>query len=145
MNMFEHTITTEAQVEAIWELYSDIASWVEWDKGIVHASLEGAFEAGTRGILQPEGQGPLSFVLTEVVPLGGFSDVTVIPNAGIEVHFDHRLERIAGGTRITHKVTLAGPNSETMGPRMIEHFSRGIPHTMEGIAAMALERGGRTA
>lgn len=50
---FEHTAVTKANAKDIWELYSNISTWTEWDKGIVHASLEGPFAAGTRGFLQP--------------------------------------------------------------------------------------------
>ena len=137
---FEHTITVKARVEAIWKLYSDITSWVEWDKGILYASLDGPFAAGTRGTLQPEGQGPLAFQLTEAEPLRGFSDVADIPDAGIQVHFTHRLRQAAAGTSITHRVTITGPNAERLGPEMGAGLSRGIPQTMERLAALALER-----
>lgn len=140
MWQFEHTITTKAKAETIWGLYSDISTWVEWDKGIEHASLEGAFAEGVRGLLQPEGQDRLVFELTEVEPLKGFSDVTHIPDAGIEIRFAHLLETVAEGTRITHRVAIAGPNAEALGPEIGEGFKEGIPHTMEGLAALALKR-----
>ncbi|CAN7227799.1 SRPBCC family protein [Paenibacillus sp. LjRoot56] len=137
---FEHSVMTMAKAETIWSLYSDISTWVEWDKGIVHASLEGAFVAGTRGLLQPEGQDRLNFELKEVNPLRGFSDVTDIPAAGIQVHFTHHLVETAEGTRVTHEVTITGPNAEHLGPVIGAGMAEGIPHTMEGLVALALER-----
>ncbi|MCD9022032.1 SRPBCC family protein [Cohnella silvisoli] len=133
---FEHTVTTTAKAETIWKLYSDITSWVEWDKGIEYASLDGAFAAGTRGILQPEGQERLAFELTEVEPLRGFSDVTDIPDAGIRIRFVHRLQQAAEGTSVTHHVTITGPNAHQIGAGM----AQGIPHTIEGLVALALEK-----
>lgn len=136
---FDHTITTKAKKETIWKLYSNIATWTEWDKGIVYASLEGPFVQGSRGMLQPEDQEPLAFELTMVDPFHGFSDITDIPEAGIQIRFTHLLLELAGKTRITHKVTITGPNAEQLGPVMGSEFSEGIPHTMEGLASLALE------
>jgi ligand-binding SRPBCC domain-containing protein len=138
MWQFEHTITTNAKAETIWKLYSDISTWTKWDKGIVDASLEGEFVQGTRGLLQPEGQGHLVFELTEVDPLRGFSDVTHIPDAGIQIHFTHLLLEFAGETRVTHKVKITGPNAEQIGSQLGAEMAEGIPDTMEGLATLAL-------
>jgi hypothetical protein len=140
MWQFEHKVTTSAKAETIWKLYSDISSWVEWDKGIEYASLEGPFVAGTRGLLQPDGQERLVFMLTQVEPLRGFSDVTDIPDAGIQVHFTHLLEQVSEGTSVTHKVTITGANADQLGPKIGAGMAEGIPHTMEGLVALALER-----
>ncbi|WNR44127.1 SRPBCC family protein [Paenibacillus roseipurpureus] len=140
MWQFEHTLITKAKPETIWGLYSDITTWTTWDKGIVSASLEGPFIQGTRGYLQPEGQEPLSFELTDVKPLDRFSDITDIPKAGIQVHFTHLLVESNGETQVTHKVKITGPNAERLGPQFGAHMTEGIPHTMAGLAALALEK-----
>jgi ligand-binding SRPBCC domain-containing protein len=140
MWQFEHTLTTQAKAETIWGLYSDITTWTTWDKGIVSALLKGPFIQGTQGFLQPKGQEPLSFELTDVKPLHGFSDITDIPKAGIQVHFTHVLVESDGETRVTHKVQITGPNAEQMGPLFGAHMVEGIPKTMEGLVALALEK-----
>ncbi|NRD77043.1 SRPBCC family protein [Bacillus sp. BRMEA1] len=137
---FEHTITTTAKVETIWKLYSDITTWTEWDKGVVHASLEGAFTQGTKGILQPAGQEPLHFELTDVQPFRRFSDVTDIPALGIQVCFTHLLSESQEGTRISHKVQIIGPNADQVGPKFGAHMVDGIPQTMESLASLALDK-----
>ncbi|MEH7108139.1 SRPBCC family protein [Bacillus sp. JJ1764] len=140
MWQFEHTITTKAKAETIWNLYSDISTWTEWDKGIASALLEGSFVKGARGLLQPVGQDPLPFELTEVNPLQGFSDVTDIPNAGIQIHFTHVLMESAGEMQVTHRVTIRGINSEQLGPKFGAHMVKGIPSTMERLVALALDK-----
>lgn len=140
MWQFEHSITTKAKAETIWGLYSDIQTWTTWDKGIVSVRLDGPFIQGTRGFLQPQGQEPLAFELTEVSPLQSFSDVTDIPGAGIQVHFTHLLIESGGTTQVTHKVMITGPNAEQMGPKFGAHMVKGIPHSMEGLVALALEK-----
>ncbi len=136
MYTFEHSITTKAKPATIWGLYADITSWTAWDDSIEHAALDGPFVAGARGVVQPQGQDTLSFQLINVEPLRGFSDVTAIPDAGIEVRFVHRLQKTLDGTRITHAVSIA----EHLGPPFIAEVSPGIPRTMERLAALAIDR-----
>lgn len=140
MCTFEHSITTQAKVETIWALYSDITSWTVWDEGIEHASLEGPFVKGTCGWLQPRGQDKLSFRLTEVEPCHGFLDVTDIPAMGIQIRFSHRLKNAQDGTSIIHAVCIIGPNAERFGREFIAELSQGIPQTMERLAALAVDR-----
>ncbi|WP_305023439.1 SRPBCC family protein [Paenibacillus lacisoli] len=140
MWQFEHSLITTAKADTIWRLYSDITTWPLWDKGIESASLEGLFVQGTRGFLQPEGQDPLPFELLEVNPLHGFSDITDIPGAGIQVQFTHLLEESNGATKITHQVKITGPNAEQIGPKFGAHMVEGIPQTMDGLARLVLER-----
>ena len=45
---YEHSIETEASPEAIYRLYSDVATWPRWDEGIAEVTLDGPFAAGTR-------------------------------------------------------------------------------------------------
>ncbi len=67
-------MTAPAKAETIWGLYREVTKWTEWDKGIVFAALP--------------------FRLTDVEPRRGFSDVTEIPGAGVEIRFAHRLEPV---------------------------------------------------
>ncbi|MFC5468236.1 SRPBCC family protein [Cohnella suwonensis] len=142
---FEHAVTTKAKAATIWSLYSDIPTWVLWDSGKERVSLDGPFAVGAHGLMQPKGKSPLAFEITEIVPLKGFTDVTDLPDAGVQVRFVHVLEPVAEGTRITHVVTIEGPGADVVGPQMIQHFTKGVPHTIESLAALALEREGQHA
>ncbi len=135
---FESTMTTSADPAAIWALYSDITTWPQWDQGISQVSLNGPFAVGTRGVMQPKDQEALPYQLTEVDPCRGFSDVTDIPGMGVAIQFTHRLERVDGGTRITHSVRITGSNAEELAANLGPVLTHGIPETMERLAAMAL-------
>jgi len=137
---FEYTLDSQAKPEAVWALYSDMRTWTDWDGGIEGAELHGPFEAGSTGWLQPEGQDRLAFELVEVVPLRTFSDVTKLPEAGIEIRFEHTLEPLETGTRITHRVKIDGPNADELGPVIGAGMAEGIPHTVASLAALALQR-----
>jgi hypothetical protein len=136
---FEHVLTTEAKAETIWKLYSDITTWTDWDKGIEKANLFGAFQAGTKGELQPRGQKALGFEIIIAVPNKGFSDRTEIPHAGLIVTFNHELQALEHGTIIKHRVIISSTNNSTVDSQFGDHFKHGIPLTMAALAQMALE------
>lgn len=137
---FEYMLDAQAKPESVWALYSDMRTWTAWDAGIEGAELHGPFQAGSTGWLQPEGQERLAFELVEVVPLRTFSDVTKLPEAGIEIRFEHTLEPLDAGTRITHRVTIDGPNAGELGSVIGAGMAEGIPHTVASLAAFALQR-----
>lgn len=41
---------------------------------------------------------------------------------------------------IKAKVMITGPNAEQLGPKFVAHMFEGIPHTLEGLAALALDK-----
>jgi hypothetical protein len=136
---FEHELITEAKAESIWKLYSDITTWTEWDKGLDKAVLFGAFEAGTKGQLQPRGRNALDFEIISAEPNKGFSDRTEMPGSGLIVSFDHELQSSIQGTIVKHRVTLSSSNANSVDTQFGEHFKKGIPLTMTALVQMALE------
>src|SRR2546429_8315909 len=49
MHLFECEATFEADPDAVWKVWTDVARWPEWDVSKEIAQLDGPFEAGTRG------------------------------------------------------------------------------------------------
>lgn len=135
----EHSIETDASVEAIYSLYADVPNWTRWDKGLTGVTLDGPFAVGSTGTITPEGQDTLSYQLVEVEPNRSFADETEIPGAGITVRFDHLLERLpTGRTRITHAVSIAGPNADDLGPKIGPQIVSDLPDAMEALVKLAV-------
>ncbi|PSR33896.1 MAG: hypothetical protein C7B46_07855 [Sulfobacillus benefaciens] len=141
---FEHTITTQAELTQIWRLYADVTLWPQWDLGVEGVSLNGPFVAGTRGFLTLKEQNIIPFELTVVEPLREFSDVSYLTDAGIAIHFTHRLESVEEGIQITHLVSINGDNAEALAPALGVGFTADIPETMERLAALAISLEGGT-
>jgi uncharacterized protein YndB with AHSA1/START domain len=80
----EASATTEAQPEAVWELWADVGNWKEWDPGVEGSSIDGPFAEGTRYVLKPKGGPKVKAVLTDVRPGEGFSDRTRLPLANLD-------------------------------------------------------------
>ena len=132
---YEHTVTADATPEAIWPLYADVSAWLRWDGGLASVTLDGPFAAGSRGTLQPMGQDPLPFTLTQATPNSGFTDETQIP--GAVLRFIHRLTADGHRTRISHRLEIDGPAADEIGPNLGPAITADFPETMDHLARLA--------
>jgi Polyketide cyclase / dehydrase and lipid transport len=140
---YKHSIEGKVSRNAVWGLYSDVATWSEWHAGIEWIKLDGDFRVGTSGKIKPKGQDRLPFRLTNVDIDGSFSDETEIPGAGVSIGFTHTLESVGEGlTRITHHVTISGPAADYLGPAIGPEMAEEIPDTMYALMRMAQLREG---
>jgi hypothetical protein len=93
-----------------------VSRWKAWDEAIETVTLEGAFAVGSRGTLKLHGRPALDYTLTEVTPNVSFSDETKV--GPMTVRFTHTLQRLSGGTKLTHQVTIDGPGADRLGEGM---------------------------
>jgi uncharacterized protein YndB with AHSA1/START domain len=107
MYLFECEATFEADPDAVWKAWTDVARWPEWDVSKEIAQLDGPFEPGTHGWARQRGNLGGSFTITAVDP--GQRWVTECPMPLGKVIFDHRLEPTAGGyVRVVKRVEVEG-------------------------------------
>ena len=132
---WEHTLLTDAPAAVIWERYVDTTGWPAWDHGLASLTLDGPFAVGTTGTADFIGPGPLPYRLTAVEPGRRFADVTELP--GMTVAFEHTLEPLAAGTRMTHRITITGPDADTAGPAVGSGIAGGVPESMANLVALA--------
>jgi Polyketide cyclase / dehydrase and lipid transport len=120
MYLFECEATFEAEPDAVWKVWTDVARWPEWDASKEIAQLDGPFEPGTSGWAKQRGNLGGLFTITEVDP--GRRWVTECPVPLGKVIFDHVLEPVAGGrVRVVKKVEVqggSGPLLRLFAPRM---------------------------
>ena len=133
---FQHVVDTTASPEAVWRLYSDVATWPAWDDAVERVALDGPFEPGAVGTFKLHGQDPLEFRLVEVQPLRGFMDETSIP--GGVVRFRHTIATLDDGRlRLTHAVEIEAPAA--VAEQIGALITAGVPETMTRLAALAQE------
>jgi hypothetical protein len=135
MLIIEHTETSAADVRALWSIYADVANWNRWDAAIETSRLNGDFVPGTSGVLKPAGGPSTPFTLVEVEANRRFSDVSHLPLARLT--FEHVLEPVAGGTRLTHRIAIDGPLAFVFARLMGPTLRRGVPEAMRSLAALA--------
>ncbi|MEU7524783.1 SRPBCC family protein [Saccharothrix sp. NPDC042600] len=131
----EHSVEGPATVAAVWALWSDVGRWAEWDADVESVSLDGAFDVGGKGRMVVAGQPPIAFELTEVVPFKGFTDETAF--GGAVLRFEHLVEEVAAGVRVTHRVVVEGGAAERIGAVV----GRGVPGAVERLVALASSSG----
>jgi hypothetical protein len=134
MYEYEHTVQADAAPAAVWALYADVAGWPRWDTSVVSMVLEGPFATGTRATMTIEGMPPISSVLADVEDERSFTDLSSVPEFGIEVRFEHHLApRADGGTTLTNRVVVTGPGAGKAGPMI----TGDVPETMRRLADLA--------
>jgi Polyketide cyclase / dehydrase and lipid transport len=107
MYLFECEATFEAEPDAVWKLWTDVARWPEWDVSKEIAQLDGPFEPGACGWAKQRGNLGGSFTITAVD--AGRRWVTECPIPLGKVIFDHSLEPAGEGrVRILKSVEAQG-------------------------------------
>ena len=119
MFSYEESATGQADINKIWNLYSDVSKWSSWDDGVEDVRLCGPFSVGTHGIMEMTHGPSLPFVLTECSEKEGFT--TESEMGPITVTFVHTLNEDADGVTITHAVIIDGGEENQM-----ESIGKGI-------------------
>ena len=128
----EHSTEIKASPQAVWSLFKDVTGWKRWNAGIEQIELLGAFEAGTKFLMKPPGQEPLTSRLLEVSENVGFLDETCVGD--LKIYVDHRIEPItAGRTRVIYSLEAFGPSCDEIGPLVSADF----PDVLKALATLA--------
>lgn len=108
---FSFMTKVKAAKETIWEYYSNIQKWYEWEKDLKNITLSNGFQTGSGGVMELEGMPPMDYVLTSVKKEQEFWDKTDTPLGSI--YFGHEIiSGDDGAVYIRHTVRL---ESEDMG------------------------------
>jgi hypothetical protein len=134
---FEVSRESSASPEQVFRRWSEVARWTDWDDGLTASSLDGPFSPGTTGKLKPKGGPSVRFTLLAVEHNVGFEDVTSLPLATLT--FRHRAVPSGSGSRITHRVEIAGPLGFLFARIMGPDFAKGLPETVEKLARLAAQ------
>jgi uncharacterized protein YndB with AHSA1/START domain len=134
---YTQSVETTAPPERIWELWSDVTTWHDWNPSVSSMTIEGPFAPGTTGTMRtPHGrshrmqivdvQPPRTFALrTSVIPGTNFLfRCTVAPGNG-------------GRTRISQSVTIAGPLAFLVGPMAGNRVAADFRGLLRGLASKA--------
>lgn len=135
MQIVEHSEVSRASPAAIWALYADVENWPSWDPALEWVKWPGPFVAGGSGTMKPRGAPVSKFVMTRCEPNKGFTDVSPMPLARIV--FDHVLEAVPGGTKVTHSATAHGPLGWLIALLIGPAIRRGMPPSVIAVAHQA--------
>jgi len=128
MYLFECEATFEAEPDAVWRVWTDVARWPEWDVSKEIARLDGPFQPGVCGWAKQRGNLGGSFTITAVE--AGRRWVTECPVPLGKVVFDHVLEPVAEGrVRVVKRVGVQGGSAPLIllfDPRMRREITESL-------------------
>lgn len=102
-----HTIVTkDASKEQMWRLFTDVNNWHTWNNEVEYAKLEGKFESGNHYFIKPKKGQMVRVKLLEVTEYHHCLEEGRFPLA--KMYYDHKLEEISEGLRITSTITVQG-------------------------------------
>ncbi len=104
---FWNTIETSARAREVWNVWTDVSNWKQWDTGLKDASIRGAFGLGATGvILSLEGR-KSKFIVVEYTDGKSYTIKTKLPLGSLYVRRSLN-ENISGNTEFTHEVWFSG-------------------------------------
>jgi hypothetical protein len=132
---FSHTVMTSAPPRRIWELWTNVEGWPEWDTELERARLDGPFAEGTAGEIKPR-SGPASrFTLRDVGIGAGYAFHVALPLATLTVN--RRMRTPPEGTEFTHEVSFTGPLGWLFGFLFGGRYRLVLPGVMDRLRARA--------
>jgi hypothetical protein len=134
---FSHEVTTSGPPSAVWAVWTDVAGWGRWDKGLKSASLDGPFVTGARGTLTPLSGPNARFVVREVRQGVSYRFTTALPLASLSVTRTIVSSGQNAPTVFRHDVRFDGLLGGFWAKRYGPGFRAALPPTMAGVAALA--------
>ena len=131
----KHAVIADAPRQKVWEFVSNIdkLAGVEGD-AVESMTLDGPFQAGTKGTTKMRGQEPTRWRLVEVKPPERVIYEMELTEAVL--HFTWTYEELADGrTRLSQHITLGGPGAESYVPIMEQSLAPNVGKGMEKLAA----------
>jgi hypothetical protein len=132
---FSHTDSTTVASDKIWQVWTDVNNWKQWDKGLKEVTLEGSFEVGTKGKLVPDKGPKAKFIISEVMPDRSYTFKTSIPFGWLIIK--RTLETRSGVTYFTHDVQFTGILKKVLGRKLGANYRAMLPEVMREIKKIA--------
>ena len=128
------SVVADAHRQTVWEFVSNIDNLARVEGDAVESmTLDGPFQAGTKGTTKMRGQEPTHWRLVEVKqPERAIYEMELTEAM---VHFTSTYEEWADGrTRLSQHITQGGPDAESYVPIMEQHFAPNVGKGMEKLA-----------
>ena len=107
MFLFECAVTFEAEAPTVWQIWTDVARWPEWDVSKEIAQMDGEFQPGTSGWVKKHNALGGTFAITSVEPGRRWISESPLPLG--RVIFDHVVDPLPGGqVRVAKSVQVEG-------------------------------------
>jgi uncharacterized protein YndB with AHSA1/START domain len=138
MTMWQHEYVgqTAASPDHVWRVLRDLDQWADWDTSMESVRLDGPFAVGSRVVMTPTGQDPITSTIVEITEGTAYADRTEF--GGVTLLFRHELEPLGtGGTRVRHRLEITGDAADTLGGQLGPQITEDFPDAMAALLARA--------
>lgn len=134
----EHSIETNASPESIWRLWSDVATWPEWNADIERIEISGAFAAESTISMTPAGQETVELRIIEASEPDLFVDQADLGE--VLVTTTHRIDREdERRSTVTYRMEISGAAGDSIGPELGPQISGDFPDVLAALVERAAE------
>lgn len=132
---FWHTEETIASPEKIWDIWTDVPHWKDWDTGLQDAMIDVPFELDAKGvIISLEGR-KSTFKIVEFVAGKTYTLRTKLPLGSLYVK---RILKTNGmNTEFTHEVWFKGVTKGIFAKAFGARFRELLPEVLQNVKAIA--------
>lgn len=133
---FSYSLESTASPEAIWEIWTDVAQWKNWDSGLKDAKLSSSdFGLGAKGFIYSLEGRKSRFKIVDYEEGLSYTFKTNLPLGGLYVK--RYLEQSGGNTKFTHEVWFKGITAGIFSRMFGEDFRKMLPEVLEKIRVLA--------
>lgn len=133
---YEYAADTPTPPAAVWRVLREVDGWASWDTSMESVRLQGPFEVGSRVVMTPIGQEPITSVIIELAENEVYADETRMGEAILR--FSHTLHALPdGGTRVVHRLENSGPAADDVGPELGPAITEDFPEAMDALLSRA--------
>ena len=139
MFIAESSITTALPPDAIWKVWADVNNWSKWDKDVESCQMDDTFGIGAKAVLKPRGGPRVNIEIIECVANQSFTSRSSLPLCTSLV-FEHRIEPVSEGIKITHHVQMRGFLSPLFSLILGRSIRAGLPDALNNLIAIAQKK-----
>ncbi len=125
---FEHSVDAPVSASQVWRVWSDLANWHTWDSGVDWVRPDGPFAEGTTYTMKPSAGPEVRATMIHCERDHSFTDETRLPLC--RLRFEHVVNPLDIGVRVTHRVTMSGPGTVLFRHVIGRNIARDLPGAM---------------
>ena len=124
---------TSASPDRVWAVWSDTATWKNWNPNVKEMEMDGPFAEGTTGRMHTNQGRTHHITLANVQPGKGFDLHTkVIPGTNFTFHCT--IEGKPAGSTVSQSIEVKGPLGPIFGPMAGKQIADTFGPLLEGLA-----------
>jgi hypothetical protein len=132
----EASLETKAQPARVWQIWSDVNTWPDWNPDMKESRLDGPLKVGTTGMINTHSGGKHEVVVTQFADGRSFElESTAMPATKMAILAT--ITPTATGSRISQAFEARGLLAPVVGPMMGGTILKTFNSVLEGLRQKA--------